>query len=349
MSALLEAHGVSAVYRTSSDGPGIRAVDGVSVTLEEGESLGIAGESGCGKSTLAHILSINVRPPLRVTGGTLRVAGHEIVFGPGRSMNSEAHLRGKAIALLPQGAMNALNPTLRVRDLVFDVLRSHHPGVTREAAIACAAERFERLGLPARALNAYPHQLSGGMRQRVVAVISTLLDPDVLIADEPTSALDVGSQRALLALLSSLLEQRIIRGIIFITHELPLLRYVAHRVLIMYAGHVVEIGPTQEVLFEAAHPYTRALMDATIVLETGTRRCRIRTVGGSPPNLASPPPGCRFHPRCPVVMAPCSQHAPPRVTVRPRHTVACWYLDRPAAATAQGGESRKLPSSPDGR
>ena len=176
------------------------------------------------------------------------------------------------------------------------------------------------------ALDAYPHQLSGGMRQRVVAVVSTLLNPDVLIADEPTSALDVSSQRALLALLSNLLKQRIIRGIIFITHELPLLRYVAHRVTIMYAGQLAEAGPAEEVLFEAAHPYTKALMEATIVLETGTRRQRIQTLGGAPPNLASPPPGCRFHPRCRVTIPPCSQKAPPSVMVRPHHTAVCWWI-----------------------
>lgn len=334
---LLEARGISASYLLDASRSRIRAVDDVSLVLHEGESLGIAGESGCGKSTLAHILSLNVRPPLRVSRGTLLLAGREVALGPPRAGATDG-ARGRVVALLPQGAMNALNPTLRVRDFVFDVLRSHHRDISRQEAVSLAGKRFERLGLPMWALDAYPHQLSGGMRQRVVAVVSTLLNPAVLIADEPTSALDVSSQRALLELLSSLLEQRIIRGIVFITHELPLLRYIAHRIAIMYAGQLVEVGPTEKVLFEAAHPYTRALVDATIVLETGTRRQRIQTVGGSPPDLVSPPPGCRFHPRCPVAMPVCSQEMPPAVTVGPDHGAVCWYLAEK--------RSTALPSAP---
>ncbi|MBE3597845.1 MAG: ABC transporter ATP-binding protein [Limnochordaceae bacterium] len=262
------------------------------------------------------------------------MAGHDIPLDGINGGRVGTGLRGKVVALLPQGAMNALNPTLRVRDFVYDVLRSHVAGITRKEAIARATERLERLALPPRVLDAYPHQLSGGMRQRVVAVVSTLLDPDVLIADEPTSALDVSSQRALLALLSHLLEQRIIRGIVFITHELPLLRYIAHRIAIMYAGQLVEVGPAEEVLFQPAHPYTKVLMEATIVLETGTRRQRIQTVGGAPPNLISPPPGCRFHPRCPVAMGRCSREAPPVADVGAGHSAVCWWVAEQRAGEA---------------
>ncbi len=344
MSELLVAEGISARYRVDADEPPVRAVDDVSIVLHEGESLGIAGESGCGKSTLASVLSLNVHPPLTVTSGRLELAGHRLsLTEPGWRRQAEA-MRGKVVALLPQGAMNVLNPTRRVSDFVYDVLQSHMPGISRKEAVERAAERFEQLALPRRALDTYPHQLSGGMRQRVVAVVSTLLDPAVLIADEPTSALDVSSQRALLKLMAGLLERRIIRGIVFITHELALLRAVTHRVAIMYAGQVVEVGPTEDVLFRSAHPYTKALMDATIVLETGTRRQRIETIGGAPPSLVAPPPGCRFHPRCPVAMPICSRETPPVVTVGAGRTAACWWVAErmqqaaaPAGAGAAGG------------
>ncbi|BAS26800.1 ABC transporter ATP-binding protein [Limnochorda pilosa] len=346
MSVLLEAEHISASYLLDEAGaretpPCIRAVDDVSLELHEGEVIGIAGESGCGKSTLAMVLSGTVRPPLQVTAGRLRIAEQAVPLAGGGSDPRAASdadqtplLRGRVVAMLPQGAMNALNPTLRIRDFVFDVLRSHLPGITRQEAIERASERLERLGLPPRVLSAYPHQLSGGMKQRVVAVVSTLLDPDVLVADEPTSALDVTSQRMLLALLVSFLEQSIIRGIVFITHELPLLRYIAQRIAIMYAGQLVEVGPTDRVLFAPSHPYTQALMHATIVLEKGTRRQRIKTVGGAPPGLLSPPPGCRFHPRCPVAMPICSQSVPPAVSVGERHDAACWWVAGHSAGEA---------------
>ncbi|HEY8498325.1 MAG TPA: ABC transporter ATP-binding protein [Limnochordales bacterium] len=340
MSELLVARRISARYGVEPDEPPVRAVDDVSLVLREGESLGIAGESGCGKSTLASVLSLNIHPPLAVTAGELEVAGRRIALDrPGWRRQAQA-LRGKVVALLPQGAMNVLNPTRRVGDFVYDVLQSHIPGISRKEALRRAAERFEQLSLLPRALEAYPHQLSGGMRQRVVAVVSTLLDPAILIADEPTSALDVTSQRALLKLMSGLLEQRIIRGIIFITHELALLRAVTHRVAIMYAGQVAEVGPTEAVLFQPAHPYTKALMDATIVLETGTRRQRIETIGGQPPSLVSPPPGCRFHPRCPVAMPVCSREAPPVVSVGEGRSAACWWVAERLGQTAAAAERR---------
>ena len=295
MTDLLLAEDLRAYYRHGMSG-WIRAVDGVSLTLREGEILGVAGESGCGKSTLAMVLASIARWPLCVKGGRLEVAGQEVPMASGPE--ADARHRGTVVSMMPQGAMNSLNPTQRVRDFVFDVLRSHDPGTTRAAAAERARERLDRLHLPARVLDAYPHQLSGGMKQRVVAVISTLLDPRVLIADEPTSALDVSAQRALLELMAQLLEQGIIGGIVLVTHELPILRNVADRTMIMYAGQVSEVGPTEKVIFEPAHPYTQGLMAATLVLESATKRQRIEGLEGAPPDLSQPPPGCRFHPRC---------------------------------------------------
>ncbi len=333
MPDLLVADDIRAYYRQGSSG-WVRAVDGVSLHLREGEILGVAGESGCGKSTLAMVLALIARWPLCVRSGALTVAGTDIPITRPHGLGSDH--RGKLVSLMPQGAMNSLNPTQRVRDFVYDVLRSHDPRIARADAVELARGRLDKLGLPARVLDAYPHQLSGGMKQRVVAVISTLLDPRVLIADEPTSALDVSAQRALLALMAQLLEEGIIGGIVLVTHELPVLRNVAHRTMIMYAGQVSETGPTEEIIFAPTHPYTRALMDATVVLESASKRQRIEGLEGSPPDLSDPPAGCRFHPRCKVAVAACSETFPPVLTTSADHSAACWWLletsgDGPAA------------------
>ncbi len=335
MRELLVAEDLRAYYRHGLNG-WIRAVDGVSLTLGEGEILGVAGESGCGKSTLAQVLASVARWPLCPRGGSLRIDGREVPL----SATAEASHRGTVVSMMPQGAMNSLNPTQRVRDFVFDVLRSHDPAMTRQAAAQRARERLAQLHLPERVLDAYPHQLSGGMKQRVVAVISTLLNPRVLIADEPTSALDVSAQRALLALMAQLLVEGIIGGIILVTHELPILRNVAHRTMIMYAGQVSETGPTERVIFEPAHPYTRALMDATLVLESATKRQRIEGLEGAPPDLSQPPAGCRFHPRCPHASDACEEAFPPTLRLEADHTVACWWVtDRLEPANAQSAQA----------
>ncbi|QFP75281.1 ABC transporter ATP-binding protein [Deinococcus sp. AJ005] len=306
MSDLLRAENLSAGYVTSAGL--VQAVDDVTLTLREGEVLGIAGESGCGKSTLAALLARNINPPLRVTGGTLSMDGELADL----SQALPRPQRGTLLSVLPQGAINAINPTVRVRDLAYDVMRAHEKGVTRKSARERAAERLGELGLPPRAVDQYPHELSGGMRQRVVAVISTLLNPRILIADEPSSALDVSSQQALVALLRDLLSREIIRGVVFITHDLPLMRTVADRVAIMYAGRLAELGQTDQMLNEPRHPYTRALVGSVLVPEPYVRRHRIEGIPGTPPDLADPPAGCRFHPRCTLADNKCLTD-PPRV------------------------------------
>ena len=187
MDTLLRVKNLCAAY--AQGGQRVRAVDGVSLELRRGEVLGIAGESGCGKSTLAQVLALLARPPLWVEQGELWLDG--AVYPLGQGIHLPRELRGRKVALLPQGALNALNPTARVREIALEVIRAHEPKTTPQEAYARARERLEQLGLPSRVLEAYPHQLSGGMRQRVVTVISTLLNPKVLVADEPTSALDV--------------------------------------------------------------------------------------------------------------------------------------------------------------
>jgi peptide/nickel transport system ATP-binding protein len=314
---------VRAGYRTAGSDLDVRAVDGVSLEVRAGELLGIVGESGCGKSTLATVLALNARPPLVVQAGVLVLDGREVALAGAAHL--PADWRGKLVSLMPQGAMNSLNPTARIRDFAVDVIRAHEPRVGKAAAVARAAERLEQLSLPARALDSYPHQLSGGMRQRVVAALSTLLNPRVLIADEPTSALDVSSQAGLTAMLRDLLERRLVAGIVLISHDLPMLGNVADRIAVMYAGSIVETAPTAEIVGDPKHPYTRALIGSALVPDPSVRGRRIEGIPGTPPDLRFPPTACRFHPRCPLAIEVCSRVDPPRVE-RAGGFASCWRV-----------------------
>jgi len=322
MAELMAIRNVTAAYATG--GREVRAVDDVSLTLRKGEVLGLAGESGCGKSTLATVLALAARPPLYVKNGQMLLEGKTLDLTQKAQLPRE--LRGQLISILPQGALNSLNPTARVRDLAFDVVRAHQPEVTRPEAYERARERLEQLGLPGRVLDSYPHQLSGGMKQRVVTVISTLLDPKVLIADEPTSALDVSSQKAVVGLLNTLLERGVIQSIVFIAHDLPLLNEIAGRIAIMYAGKVAEVGSNKEIIETSRHPYTQALIGSILVPEPYVRQKRVEGIEGSPPDLRLPPSGCRFTPRCKYAMPKCSQLEPPQFGDAERFA-ACWLLE----------------------
>ncbi len=321
MSDLLSVKNVFAAYKQG--GNEVRAVDGVSLSLRDGEVLGIAGESGCGKSTLAAVLALAARPPLYVKSGSLTLENQTYDLTQGYKLPRE--LRGKLISILPQGALNSLNPTARVKDLAFDVIRAHEPETSRAQATTRTGARLEQLGLPTRVLESYPHQLSGGMKQRVVAVISTLLNPKVLIADEPTSALDVSSQKSLVMLLQQLMEQKVISSVVFITHDLPMLRTVANRIAVMYAGKIVEIGKVEQMIDAGLHPYTRALIGSILVPEAYVRAKRIEGIEGQPPDLRSPPSGCRFHPRCELADERCKLEEPPQIGDAD-HFAACWRV-----------------------
>jgi peptide/nickel transport system ATP-binding protein len=285
-------------------GEKIHAVAGVSFALEKGEVFGIAGESGCGKSTLVNGLLGLFIPPLKPTSGDVRVGAESLMN------RSPAEVRknvlGQRVSLIPQGAFNSLNPTRRIRDIAADMIESHEEGADRKAVRARLRERFTMIGMdPDAVLDAYPVQLTAGMRQRCVIAISTLLNPALVIADEPTSALDVTTQKAVIRMIFDLLDKGVFSTMIFITHELPLLRHVANRIAVMYAGEFVETGTTEQIVFDPRHPYTRALMGAMLSAEPGTVRKKPVAIEGAPPNLARPIEGCRFAPRCPQAREAC--------------------------------------------
>ncbi len=281
----------------------IYAVDHVSLKVEEGKSVGIAGESGCGKSTLALSLMGYYFAPLHYSSGEIIVDGQNI--SGMKPDDVRKTILGSEISYIPQAAMNALNPTQKVINFIEDVVQAHHPKTTKKEIYELAREKFELLGLPAEVLQKYSVELSGGMKQRTVIATSVILSPKVLIADEPSSALDVTSQKMVIKMIVDLMEKGIIKSLIFITHELPLLYNVTDDIMIMYAGQIVERGTADEVVFDPIHPYTRALMGSIIVPEKGVRDVKLTVIPGTPPNLKNPPSGCRFADRCKFAMPEC--------------------------------------------
>jgi peptide/nickel transport system ATP-binding protein len=281
----------------------VYAVDHVSLKVEEGKSLGIAGESGCGKSTLALSLMGYYFAPLHYTSGEIIIDGRTISgMDPDEVRKS---ILGTKIAYIPQSAMNALNPTRKIINFIEDVVQAHELYITKKDIYDRARKLFETLGLPAEVLQKYPVELSGGMKQRTVIAISVILLPDVLIADEPSSALDVTSQKMVIKMLRQLMEKDLISSLIFITHELPLLYNVTDDIMIMYAGQIVEKGTAKEAVLDPLHPYSKGLMGSIIVPEKGLRDVKLTAIPGVPPNLKNPPAGCRFAERCKYVVAEC--------------------------------------------
>jgi peptide/nickel transport system ATP-binding protein len=282
----------------------VYAVDHVSLKVEKGKSLGIAGESGCGKSTLALSLMGYYFPPLYYTSGEIIINGRNITgMSPDEIRKS---ILGKEIAYIPQAAMNALNPTQKIINFIEDVVQAHDLYVTKKGIYERAAELFNTLGLPPSVLQKYPVELSGGMKQRTVIAISVLLLPTVLIADEPSSALDVTSQKMVIKMLKQLMEYDLIDSLIFITHELPLLYNVTDDIMVMYAGQIVEKASAKEAVFDPLHPYAKGLMGSIIVPESGLRDSKLTAIPGVPPNLKNLPSGCRFAERCKYVRSECS-------------------------------------------
>jgi peptide/nickel transport system ATP-binding protein len=303
----------------------VYAVDHVSLTIEEGKSLGIAGESGCGKSTLALSLMGYYFAPLHYTSGEIIIDGKNI-----SGMNPDdvrKSILGTEIAYIPQAAMNALNPTRRIIRFIEDVIHAHDPKKSRKEIFEMARDRFHELGLPPEVLDRHPVELSGGMKQRTVIAISTILKPKVLIADEPSSALDVTSQKMVIKMLKNLMEKEYIKGLIFITHELPLLYNVTDDIMVMYAGQIVEKGAAKEMVFDPLHPYSKGLMGSIIVPEEGVRGHELTAIPGTPPNLKNPPAGCRFAERCKYAVPACRVHEIPMLCLGGDRCYRCGHSE----------------------
>ena len=281
----------------------VYAVDHVSLKIEEGKSLGIAGESGCGKSTLALSLMGYYFAPLHYMSGEIIIDGNNISGMDPDTVRK--NVLGSEIAYIPQAAMNALNPTIKIIRFVEDVIHAHDPKMSKKDIRDMAVARFKELGLPVEALDRHAVELSGGMKQRVVIAISTILSPKVLIADEPSSALDVTSQKMVIKMLRDMMDKGYIKSMIFITHELPLLYNVTDDIMVMYAGQIVERGTAKEMVFDPIHPYSRGLMKSILVPEEGTRKAKLTAIPGTPPNLKKPPQGCRFAERCKYAQPSC--------------------------------------------
>ena len=304
--AIFEVDKLSLHYLTRF-GQKIHAVTDVSFGMEQGEILGIAGESGCGKSTLVNGLMGLFIPPLYPTSGDVRVGGESLMNRTPEDVRQ--NVLSRKVSMIPQGAFNALNPTRKVKDIAADVMAAHMKGVEKKHIYERLRERFDMFGMDTdRVLNAYPIQLTAGERQRSVIGISTLLNPQMVIADEPTSALDVTTQKVVIKMIFDLLDKGIFSTMIFITHELPLLRHVADNIAIMYAGEIVEKGTAQQVVFDPRHPYTKALMGAMLSAEPGQKQRKPTAIEGAPPNLANPIEGCRFAERCPLAKPECRKN-----------------------------------------
>jgi peptide/nickel transport system ATP-binding protein len=304
------------VYYQSLRGD-VKAVDGAAFEIADGEIMGLAGESGCGKSTLGKSL-IRMDARMRYVDGHVQLDGCELPIWDDVRMDE---FRFKKVSIIPQYALSALNPTRRVGTIARDLLASRD--VPLDTVMPELRRRLDLVGLSGDVLHRFPIELSGGMKQRVVMVLSSVVDPSLLIADEITSALDVTTQRAVAELLVEFRDRGFVKSMIVITHDLSVLYQVADSVLVMYAGRVAEKAPAEAIVDAPRHPYTRLLLSS--LPEVGVRFAERRLTGipGRPPSLLDPPAGCRFRDRCPLAFAQCAEE-PPFAEVVPGHSAACW-------------------------
>ena len=308
----------------------VRAVDGVSYAVCSGETLGVVGESGCGKSVTAlSVLRLVASPPGRIVGGAIRFAGRNLLDLTEREMEA---IRGNDISMIFQEPMTSLNPLMTVGRQISEAIALHQ-GLSRHEAFVQAVEMLRRVHIPEaeRRVHAYPHQLSGGMRQRVMIAMALSCGPRVLIADEPTTALDVTIQAQILDLMREL-QDRLGTAIILITHDLGVVAENADRVVVMYAGRKVEEASAKALFESPGHPYTLGLLGSIpnleVAAQTNTRRVRLSEIKGMVPSLADLPKGCTFAPRCGFATNECNAQYPPLVQHRPGHWVSCWHADR---------------------
>ena len=319
---LLEIKELSTHFVSAAGTRVVRAVNDVSFTLHAGETLGIVGESGSGKSTLALTILRLLPPAARIVQGQINFEGENLLD---KSASEMQHIRGKRIAMILQDPMASLNPLFTIGDQVAEPMRVHeHMG--RGGAWARAKELLGavRISAPETRVGEYPHQMSGGMRQRIVGAIAISCEPTLLIADEPTTSLDLTIQAQYLNLLSDL-QKRYHLALIFITHNLGIVAKMCDKVAVMYAGRMVEYGPVRQIFNRPAHPYTEALLRS--IPRLTDRRERLTAIEGQPPDLASPPPGCAFHPRCPKAIERCQEEDPPTFEVAEDQRARCWLAN----------------------
>jgi peptide/nickel transport system ATP-binding protein len=316
----------------------VKAVDGISLAIRQNEIFGIAGESGCGKSTLLKVFLGMLTPPLTIVGGSVT---YNFADGPldilGLTAAELRALRWKEVSYIPQGSMHVLNPVRRIRDTFRDFIGVHLKTSPRETDERVRSYLRE-LGLPDKVLGAYPHQLSGGMRQRVTIALATILSPKLILADEPTTALDVVVQRGVIQLLEEI-RQRTRNTMVVVTHDMGVHANLADRVAVLYAGQVMEEADTATLFEQPRHPYTQHLIRSLPKIDDKSERV---SIPGRPPALDNPPSGCRFHPRCPYAMEICKIEAPALEQVGPDHRVACFLVsDQSIGVSGRQGEGVK--------
>ncbi len=323
---VLDVRGLQVWYGTAGDP--VRAVDGVDLEINRGETLGLVGESGCGKSTLGRGI-IGLLPKNATVAGQVLYQGRDIVGLPADQLNA---LRGPEIGLIFQEPMTRLDPLHTIESHFLETLRSHRDDLDHDEMRKRALETLARMGIPPTRFKQYPHEFSGGMRQRIMIALALVLEPSLLIADEPTTALDVIVEAQILGILADL-RREFDTGLLLITHNLGIVAQACDRVAVMYAGRIAEEGDARQVFSEPAHPYTRELLRATISLRT----TGLNFIPGAPPDLVDPPSGCRFHPRCPDAMRVCRERDPIEVRSAGGQRVACW-LHGPEEEIPEGGK-----------
>jgi peptide/nickel transport system ATP-binding protein len=295
----------------------VKALDGVTFSLADGEIMGLAGESGCGKTTLGYSL-IHLTPPKKYVEGTVNLDGEQLPIWDMRKMNA---FRFKRVSVIPQYAMNAMNPTRKIGKMTEELLESRR--VSYKETLPELERRLELVKLSNDVLGMYPIELSGGMKQRMVMVLSTLLNPSLLIADEITSALDVSTQKAVSEMLVEFRDQGFVKSMIVITHDISVLYQIADSILVMYAGKLAEKAATEVIINSPHHPYTKLLISSLPEIGVKYSEKRLTGIPGNPPLLLEPPVGCRFRDRCPVAFEKCVEE-PPFIEVEKNHYVACW-------------------------
>lgn len=314
---LLEIDSLTVDYPTRNGT--VRAVNDVSIGLEKGQTLGIVGESGCGKSTLGLAVIRLIPPPGILAEGSIKIDGTDVVHLP---ENQVRELRGK-VGFIFQDPMTSLNPVKRIGDHFVEFMRAHDNKISREEALDRSSKILESLGILRERINDYPHQFSGGMRQRVMIGLGLALSPKLLIADEPTTSLDVIVEAQILELMNKLKKEYNLT-LILITHNIGIVAEMSDLIAVMYAGRVVELGPTEQIFENPLHPYTKGLLESAPNIIHPERS--MHPIPGSPPDLISPPTGCKFHPRCPHAFEPCPL-SEPTLAKKERQLVACHLYD----------------------